>query len=348
MKYCNTCNNYVDDGYVSCPHCGETYLYIVNQDGTLSHPPEAGMAYAQQGGYDEKQDNVYPQDEQAPVKNKKVNNSKLILIIVAVAVVLLIIILALPTSSESKDKETTAPAVSTSENVEATSEITTVAEETTVEQITIKSDLYKGYLNGSHYVNIFADLSFDITSIPQADESVYSSFEKENAVCGYASVNNESGCSFVFVIEDVYSDHVSYDEEKYLAQVAATIKSRFVTQNISADISESFVYTIADKEYLCMKITIAANGVTEYVCVDIVDNKAVSFVVSALSEDNVKQLLDAVKSGTIIEEVTPEETIPNETTIASDEITTAVEITVAEDTTATDEVSSAAEESLIA
>ena len=137
MKYCSKCNNYVQDEAVACPTCGETYLYIVNPDGTLAYPqqpnayPQQPNAYTQQPNAYTQQPNAYPQQNQAaynppaaPTEPKKKNNKMMIIIAAVVAILVLVLVFVFMGSGDKDDKTTTSASVETTVTGDTASDVT--------------------------------------------------------------------------------------------------------------------------------------------------------------------------------------------------------------------------------
>ncbi len=294
QKRCLTCNALIDVNAKFCQKCGSNNFsqpvqQPVQQPNTIGY--EGGQAF----------NNVPPVQPpmnfappEPPKKKKGMAPWQIILIVlVSVAVAILVYFfvtdLADKNSASSDEKEETKVTEITQQSVEPG----TNNNNPDNPPLTFDVPYTKGEVVGNNYVNEWANISFSIKNLPEADQTVYSTYTNATTECGYISVNQNTGSSVMVMFEDLSGQTQVETAAEYIESLKKVVTVMY------GDGIELNSYnpnaTIAGEVYLTLGLKHQTTGLELRYFVRVLDDRAIVFLASGFNESTINSFTSSIK-----------------------------------------------------
>lgn len=162
-----------------------------------------------------------------------------------------------------------------------------------VEDVT-GAEYTKGSITDGAYINEWANLKFDMEGFTEENEYSYQTFTTATTECGLV-VNSDKVNQLVIAFEDLRIYGGYYGEEEYMEALVSSFTSTVNSQGVVCTVGEQERITIGGSPYLAVRIILDDSVLNQYICVRVVEDRAVFIAVSAFDFADIERALDRIE-----------------------------------------------------
>ena len=286
MKFCIKCGRQIEDSAAFCNFCGQAQSNVQqpfynNGQANYNQPvnnQNVNYGFNQTQPQQQVQQPFQPAFQQSVPQPKKGLKVWQIILIVVGAILLLGIIIGVVSSSDSSGNDSGNNGYY--EDYEDSSSISYTKGET-------KDDVY---------VNEWANLKIDYNDVwGVGTQEAFDSYENNVTDCGFLSSDDE-GNQMALCFEKLTGVNKLYNATDYLEILEDGMVRGYDDLDISSSVSEFYEISVAGENYKACDISLNDGAVFQRICVRVLDDYAVSFIVTSYSISEIEEKLDKVQS----------------------------------------------------
>jgi len=178
-------------------------------------------------------------------------------------------------------------------------EKTTDEESSSSSTIAIPNETFgKGTLNGTTYINNWANLKFDFYGgFENGDSSAYSSCESaKNTYCGLIAIDNANKKQLNIIFEELTGTNTSVTVEEYIEVITGVLDENYKSMNTPYEFGETFNQTIANENYRSFIVTFSELNYIQHISVRKLDNYIILITTIASDSFDSSAILNNIRT----------------------------------------------------